>query len=236
MTDEILKYEGLIGSRFLKWYGDRPALNVYTNKPLQLSVSADKKDVSIYNYSPFDFEDVKVCLVKGDDVMPIYSFKDMGNKIEAFNRCNLSVPEKTYNLLKKTFLDKESKYELIVEDVLYKELAKTSSSTEIVSFPNTFKVNIRVPEWVWNDGRLLWAWAFGAKDKEDKWLNCAKVSASEISVDVESGCTGIVLVRGNTSKVGWGWNVGTIDNQTVDFDLRQKGCYFETEDYEWRKY
>lgn len=234
MADEILRKESKIESNEYKWT-DRAALEMRLDSPLVLYASDDNKTALLQNFSPFVFEDVKVCLVKGDDVMPIYSFKDMGKKVEAFGEYSIAVPDKTFEVLKKTFEDKDSRLELLVEDALHKELKKADVKLKTAYLADKVSVKASVPEWIWNDGRIVQVWAFGAKDKEDRWFSCKKVSSTEISAEIDAEYSGLVFVRGNTARTGWNWNVGTIDNKTVDISLKERGLAFSTAD-DWRRY
>lgn len=228
--DNILKNSEFMGTDDLEWFNG-PITFMNLQNPLTLKVSSDKKQIKLENHSPFSFEDVKVCLIKDDDMMPVYAFKEMTKRVEAFKEYSLEVPEKTYTVLKKTFDDKDSYYKVIIYDSFYKELKNIIAPNYTFAIvPRKITLQIGTPEWMWNDDALVRAWVW-SNEEDGEWVDCKKVSGTEMTCEIPSSKHNILFVRGNTSKLGWGWNTGmTIHNKSVDMNLSQKGFMFALND------
>lgn len=200
----------------------------FESDPIKLEVSPDKRDIKVVNYSTHDFRDVIIALIdEKENMLPIYSFKDMNDICSGLSKSKLRVPDETYKAFK-SIIDKNSTYyKVICNDSDYEKYRYMYAPMDKI------KVTVKVPDWFFSDNSISFAWVWET-GKDGRWVRCYQDNSSEkrIMFDVEPNETNIIINRYPQEKSGSpDWNPY---NRTHEINLLQRDIFFYLNDSDFQ--
>lgn len=87
----------------------------------------------------------------------------------------------------------------------------------------TYTIN-SLPDWITNDGCVIYAWVWGGTYGNGKWIPCEFTSTTSLNVSLDGSATGMLLARCAQGTVTPDWNIktnepGRVYNQTNNIDI-----------------